>query len=134
MAIDLQYLLDRSNTKLKGVHGTIRDMSIELIKKAYNQKIYVAVVEGYRSIEEQNALYAQGRTRSGNIVTNAKGGYSYHNFGLAIDFCIFDENKQPRWSVNDKWMSVIRMAEGIGFESGIRWKSIVDPPHLQYVF
>ena len=134
MAIDLSYLLNRSESKLKGVHGTIRDMTIELIKKAYNQKIYVAVVQGYRSIEEQNALYAQGRTRSGSIVTNARGGYSFHNYGLAIDFCLFNENKQPVWSVNDKWMSVVRMATGIGFSSGAYWSSFKDYPHLEYTF
>lgn len=133
MAIDLSYLLNRSETKLKGVHGTVRDMAIELIKKAYNQKIYVAVVEGFRSFEEQNALYAKGRTAPGAIVTNAKGGQSIHNYGLAIDFCIFDENKQPQWSVNDKWKAVVRMGTGMGFESGLYW-SFYDPPHLQYTF
>ncbi|MEM4995045.1 glucosaminidase domain-containing protein [Priestia sp. SB1] len=134
MAIDLSYLLNRSETKLKGVHGTIRDMSIELIKKAYAQGIYVAIVQGYRSIAEQNALYSQGRTSGGSIVTMAKGGYSYHNFGLAVDFCLFDSNKNPVWSVNNKWMSVIRIAQGMGFTSGYYFSTIKDAPHLQLTF
>src|ERR1043165_556102 len=46
-----------------------------------------------RTFEEQNALYAQGRTKPGQIVTNAKGGQSYHNYGLAIDFALLiDKN------------------------------------------
>ncbi|WP_310877189.1 peptidoglycan-binding protein [Priestia megaterium] len=134
MAIDLSYLLNRSETKLKGVHGTIRDMSIELIKKAYAQGIYVAIVQGYRSYAEQNALYSQGRTSGGAIVTNAKAGYSYHNFGLAVDFCLFDSNKNPVWSVNNKWMSVIRIAQGMGFTSGYYFSTIKDAPHLQLTF
>ena len=39
----------------------------------------------YRSFDEQNHLYAQGRTKPGKIVTYAKGGQSYHNFGLAFE-------------------------------------------------
>lgn len=42
----------------------------------------------YRSVEEQDELYAQGRTKAGNIVTNAKGGKSFHNYGLAIDIIV----------------------------------------------
>lgn len=133
MAVSLQYLLDRSEIKLKGVHGTIRDMAIQLIKKAYDQKIYAAITQGFRSIDEQNYLYSQGRTRSGSVVTNARGGYSYHNFGLAVDFVLLNENKQPVWNVNDKWLSVIRMATGMGLESGHYW-SFKDSPHLQLTF
>ncbi|TPF17907.1 peptidoglycan-binding protein [Priestia megaterium] len=135
MAVSLQYLLDRSEIKLKGVHGTIRDMAIQLIKKAYDQKIYVAITQGFRSIDEQNALYAQGRTVKGMpIVTNAKGGYSYHNFGLAVDFVLLNENKQPVWNINDKWMSVVRMGVGMGLESGAYWSGFKDYPHFQLTF
>ncbi|WP_425203575.1 peptidoglycan-binding protein [Priestia megaterium] len=134
MAVSLQYLLDRSDLKLKGVHGTIRDMSLELIKKAYNQKIYVVITQGFRSIAEQNALYAQGRTRPGSIVTNARGGYSFHNYGLAVDFVLLNESKQPVWNVNDKWMSVVRMATGMGFSAGAHWSSFKDYPHLELTF
>ncbi|WP_182004780.1 peptidoglycan-binding protein [Priestia aryabhattai] len=134
MAVSLQYLLDRSELKLKGVHGTIRDMSLELIKKAYNQKIYVVITQGFRSIAEQNALYAQGRTTGGSVVTNARGGYSFHNYGLAVDFVLLNESKQPVWNVNDKWMSVVRMATGMGFSSGAYWSSFKDYPHLELTF
>ena len=50
-------------------------------------------ISGQRGEEEQNALYAQGRTKPGNIVTNAKFGYSNHNFSAALDFGIFKDNK-----------------------------------------
>lgn len=49
---------------------------------------YVAI-SGNRTWAEQDALYAQGRTKPGAIVTNAKGGYSNHNFGIALDFGVF---------------------------------------------
>src|ERR1043165_4719092 len=60
---------------------------------------------GYRSAKEQNALFAQGRTAAGNIVTNSQGYQSAHNFGLAIDFTRdLDAAKaglQPSWSAAD---------------------------------
>lgn len=53
----------------------------------------VKVICGTRSYSEQDALYAQGRTKSGTKVTNARGGYSNHNFGLAFDLGIFNSSK-----------------------------------------
>jgi peptidoglycan L-alanyl-D-glutamate endopeptidase CwlK len=46
---------------------------------------FLLVVSGLRTADEQNALYAQGRTAPGHKVTNAKAGQSMHNYGLAID-------------------------------------------------
>lgn len=134
MAVTLDYLLDRSETKLKGVHGLVREKSITLIKQAYAQGIYVAITQGLRTFAEQDALYAQGRTRPGQIVTNARSGYSIHNYGLAVDFVLFDNNKNPIWTFNNNWLKVIKMGTALGFESGYYWKSFPDNPHLQYTF
>jgi len=41
---------------------------------------------GRRTMEEQAALFAKGRTSGGRIVTKAKSGQSYHNYGLAFDW------------------------------------------------
>jgi peptidoglycan L-alanyl-D-glutamate endopeptidase CwlK len=57
----------------------------------------ILITQGLRSWAQQDALYAQGRTAPGKIVTNAKGGQSYHNFGLAFDICLIDLNGQPIW-------------------------------------
>lgn len=43
------------------------------------------VVQGFRSFPQQAALYAQGRTTPGPIVTYSPAGTSYHNYGLAVD-------------------------------------------------
>lgn len=92
----------------------------------------IRVVQGLRTIEEQNALYAQGRTKPGKVVTNAKGGKSYHNYGLAIDFVIMD-------GVNINWnhpmnKEVVATFEKAGWFWGGRFKSIVDKPHLEKSF
>jgi peptidoglycan L-alanyl-D-glutamate endopeptidase CwlK len=51
------------------------------------------LTSGYRSKKEQNELYAQGRSKPGQVVTNAKAGQSYHNYGLAVDFVIIHKNQ-----------------------------------------
>lgn len=70
-----------------------------------------------RSNEEQDALYAQGRTVPGKIVTNAHAGQSAHNYGLAIDFVPL-ENGKPRWDGgNPLYLHAIAIAEARGLES-----------------
>jgi peptidoglycan L-alanyl-D-glutamate endopeptidase CwlK len=105
-------------------------------------------VQGLRTIDEQNALYAQGRTKPGSIVTNAKGGSSFHNYGLAIDFAILTDKdgngsfEDLSWDIkrdNDKdgtadWLEVVKVFEAAGWSWGGKWSSIKDYPHLEKTF
>ena len=99
------------------------------------------VVYTLRTYSEQNALYNIGRSTPGQIVTNAKAGQSYHNYGLALDFCIIEGGKAS-WKIakdfnedgNSDWMQVVDAFEASGWEWGGRWKSIKDYPHLQKTF
>jgi peptidoglycan LD-endopeptidase CwlK len=76
-------------------------------------------VQGYRSIAEQNELYAQGRKKPGKIVTNARGGYSYHNFGLAFDIAIQNDDGSLCWSVADtRWKTAGVIGKSLGLEWG----------------
>jgi peptidoglycan L-alanyl-D-glutamate endopeptidase CwlK len=100
-----------------------------------------------RTIAEQNKLYAQGRTAPGKIVTNAKGGLSYHNYGLAIDIVlIVDTNGDGKydtasWDVKSDfdgdgrsdWVEVVQIFKSHGWEAGIDWK-FYDAPHFQKTF
>src|SRR5205814_6706568 len=73
------------------LHPRLRDevaSIIDAIELTWPPNMKVRIVQGLRTIDEQNALYAQGRTKDGQIVTNAKGGSSYHNYGLAFDFAV----------------------------------------------
>lgn len=56
-----------------------------------SQGLTARIISGTRTFDEQNKLYAQGRTSPGNVVTNARAGYSNHNFGIAWDVGIFNE-------------------------------------------
>ena len=85
-----------------------------------------------RSKEEQDVLYAQGRTISGKIVTNARGGYSWHNFGRAFDFVPLIAGK-PQWDNSVLYSRCGRLAEEIGLEWAGRWTGrLREVAHLQY--
>ena len=97
--------------------------------KLADHGIRVVLTWGYRSIESQNGLYAKGRTAPGSIVTNARGGYSWHNFGLAADYA-FVINGKVTW--NGPWDVFGRIAHECGLEWGGNFKSILDRPHVQW--
>ena len=118
---------------LDGLHPIVREATEKLIEVCKEKGIDIIIAQAYRSIAEQNALYAKGRTTAGPKVTNAKGGTSYHNYGLAIDFCLKVDGKAI-WSVNKDWRTVATEAKKLGFEWGGEWKSFVDYPHLQMTF
>jgi len=100
-----------------------------------------------RTIDEQDKLYAQGRTAPGQIVTKAKGGLSFHNYGLAIDIVLVwdtdgdGDYDKAVWDVKtdydgDKksdWMEVVAVFKEYGWEWGGDWK-FSDPPHFQKTF
>lgn len=133
--MNLNQLIEKSNRKLVNVHPYVKNKAIELIKKAYAEGIYVQVTQGFRSIEEQNELYAQGRTKPGKIVTNAKGGQSIHNYGLAFDIVILNNDGSLNWNTSDKrWRRVGQIGQSIGLEWGGTWKTFKDYPHFQYTF
>lgn len=60
----------------------VKDWFNECCQTGFTPYIY----EGFRTNVRQAELYAQGRTKPGNIVTNAQAGQSFHNYGLAIDW------------------------------------------------
>lgn len=89
------------------------------------------VTQGLRSWSEQEALYAQGRTAPGKIVTNARPGHSYHNFGLAVDLVPMTE-LGPDWNVNHpQWNRMVSVGTSLGLAAGALWRTFPDQPHFQ---
>lgn len=93
------------------------------------------LIGGNRTWEEQDALYAQGRTIKGSRVTNAKGGQSNHNFGIAGDFGVF-RGKSYMDDSNPELASKVHKAcsmhaAACGLEWGGSWKSMTDQPHYE---
>jgi peptidoglycan LD-endopeptidase CwlK len=107
----------------------VRSLARALVQKAARAGIEIKIISGLRSYEEQDALYAQGRTAPGDKVTNARGGYSNHNFGIAFDIGVFEGNTYLADSPKYKAVGVLGM--DLGLEWGGSWKTIVDQPHFQ---
>ena len=119
----------RSEKNILTLQPEVRPLARALVHKAALAGIKIKIISGFRSYEEQDALYAQGRTAPGNIVTNARGGYSNHNFGIAFDVGVFEGNKYLDDSPKYKAVGVLGM--DLGLEWGGSWKTIVDQPHFQ---
>lgn len=100
-----------------------------LIKLAAAEGYLLLVTNGFRSVAEQNKLYAQGRTTKGKIVTNAKGGQSNHNFGEAVDLGFIVQN-EISWE-ESLYYKIGGWAAKVGLKWGGNWKSIKDKPHVE---
>jgi peptidoglycan L-alanyl-D-glutamate endopeptidase CwlK len=92
--------------------------------------LYFTVTSTYRSQEAQNALYAQGRTTKGNIVTNAKGGQSFHNWRVAYDIVPLVNGKTD-FSQEAIFAAIAYFGKQIGLEWGGDFPNIKDMPHFQ---
>lgn len=141
--LTLEQVKAKSAARLTGLHPVLVAATVALIERCYARGVNIVITQGLRTIAEQDALYAQGRTKPGNIVTNAKGGHSYHNFGLAVDFALLLPNgSSVSWDTardgdGDKvadWQEVVQEAKALGFEWGGDFRSIKDAPHFQMTF
>lgn len=94
------------------------------------QGLILRIIEGTRTYAQQDYLYQQGRTRPGPIVTNARGGYSLHNFGIAWDVGLFRGSEYiPE---NPGYDACGRIGESQDLTWGGHWNSMPDTPHFQY--
>jgi peptidoglycan L-alanyl-D-glutamate endopeptidase CwlK len=121
-----------SEARLNMVHPALAAKVRQMADILDEQFITIRVTQGLRSMDEQAALYAQGRTTPGKIVTNALPGTSWHNFGLAVDVAPFDAEGQPDWNVNHpSWKNIVATGEGLGLFSGSKFRTFPDWPHFQ---
>jgi peptidoglycan L-alanyl-D-glutamate endopeptidase CwlK len=74
-----------ASRSFEDLHPLVADKARQLVKLAAADGIEILVTSTLRTFEEQAELFAIGRTKTGNKVTNAKAGESWHNFGLAFD-------------------------------------------------
>ena len=101
------------------------------IASCKTQGIDLLITSTFRDVESQNALYAQGRTSPGKIVTNAKGGQSFHQYRCAVDVVPLINGK-PNWDDNDLWKRIGQLGKAAGLEWAGDWKTFKEMPHFQY--
>ena len=119
----------RSEKVIATLLPEVQPIARALVQKAAQNDICIKIISGFRTYEEQDALYAQGRTAPGKIVTKAKAGYSNHNFGIAFDVGVFEGNNYLDDSPKYKAAGVLGM--DLGLEWGGNWTTISDQPHFE---
>lgn len=117
---------------LKDLHPKVAAMCSAFVNTCKSQGIDVLITSTLRDNESQNALYAQGRTTKGSIVTNAKAGQSFHNYGVAFDFCPI-VNGKCQWNDAELFKRCGVIAESVGLEWSGRWSGkMKETAHCQY--
>ena len=101
------------------------------IAAAKAKGIDLLVTSTYRDNESQDALYAQGRTTPGNVVTKAKAGQSWHNWRCALDVVPL-VNGKAIWDDPALWKQVGEIGKSCGLEWAGDWVTFKEFPHFQY--
>jgi peptidoglycan LD-endopeptidase CwlK len=120
---------ERSEKVIATLHPRLHDLARKFVLASAEQGVTIKLISGLRTYAEQDALYAKGRTAPGPRVTNARAGYSNHNFGLAFDIGVFSGGKYLPES--PEYKKVAHIGKWLGFEWGGNWTSIKDEPHYQ---
>lgn len=120
-----------SEARLQLVHPKLAERIRTMAEMLELENITIRVTQGLRTWAEQAALYAQGRTSPGKIVTDAQPGTSWHQFGLAVDVAPFDSGI-PDWNVeHPAWKRIVAVGESCGMFSGSLFRTFPDWPHFQ---
>ena len=126
-----------SEQRLQGLSPSIQQNTRQFINTIENNfGTTLRIAQGFRSIEQQNALFNQCRNGNpGIIVTDRRGGQSYHNFGLAFDVVPLTDGGAINWApTSPDWNTIGATGEQFGFTWGARWKTNTDRPHFQNNF
>jgi LysM repeat protein len=126
-----------SAQRLSTLHPVVRARAAAFLQLCAQAGLSVMVSQGLRTWAEQDALYAKGRTAPPigrkHVVTKAKGGQSYHNFGLAFDFVVLDAVGKADWNTaHPGWSAAGALGKSVGLEWGGDWTGFKDWPHFQY--
>jgi peptidoglycan LD-endopeptidase CwlK len=129
--------MDKSSiSKIAKIHPKLRSEVSDIMLNLNNRGVEIRIVQGLRTFEEQHALFLQKPK-----VTNADAGQSYHNYGLAVDFCLLHKDGSISWDLKEDldgdkkadWMEVVEEFEKKGWSWGGYWK-FKDNPHFEKTF
>lgn len=127
---------DRSEKNIKTLTPETQAAARKWLLSVRQAGIKAVIICGTRTFAEQEEIYAQGRTKPGKVVSNARAGSSVHNYGKAWDFVVFEGLNDKGGTGEALWESPdMRKAGAIAIEQGLdwggAWKSFADIPHIQ---
>jgi peptidoglycan L-alanyl-D-glutamate endopeptidase CwlK len=138
---DISVLSKNNQARIATLHPEIRDDAIVTLSNLRDMGINVEIVSTVRTFEEQDRLYSIGRDADGNeiegqkVVTYAKAGQSYHNYGLAFDVEVYTDTGKKDWDFEgEDWQTVVREGTAQGFTSGSTFTGLNDYPHFENSF
>lgn len=125
----------QNSRNLRDLNPIVAAKAIAFIDRCKAEGIEVVVTSTYRDNASQDALYAQGRTKPGPKVTNAKAGQSWHNWRAAFDIVPI-RNGKAVWGTTGEDLKLWQKLGDIGKECGLEWagdwKTFREFPHFQY--
>lgn len=131
----------RSDVVMRGIdklHPELQKATNEFLEECKVRGLNVLVTETLRTKSEQEALYAQGRTIAGKIVTNARGYESPHCWGVAFDFCRNEKGRE--YDNSDGFFEKVGQIAKTIFDNteydlfwGGDFKTFVDKPHIEMI-
>jgi len=115
---------------LEHLHKDVRAKAELFVSRCLEAGLKVKIADTLRTKAEQDALYAQGRTAPGNIVTKVQYPSSMHNWGVAFD--IIRDDGTGIYNEAGGWFEKVgEIGESLGFTWGGRWASFPDKPHFE---
>jgi peptidoglycan L-alanyl-D-glutamate endopeptidase CwlK len=121
---------DRSERNIAGLQAPLQAIARAFLRECLSEGIEAKIICGLRTFKEQDALYNKGRGEMGRIVTYARGGQSWHNYGLAFDIGLFRGTDYIPTS--PQYAAAGKIGGNLGLEWGGVWDRLPDEPHFQW--
>jgi peptidoglycan L-alanyl-D-glutamate endopeptidase CwlK len=117
--------------KIEDLEPQVAALCHRFVEECENQGITVLITCTLRTREEQTALYAMGRTKPGNRVTNAKAGQSLHQYGVAFDFVPLIHGKAV-WNNAELFERCGEIGEKVGLQWSGRFLTFRENAHFEF--
>lgn len=127
-------------TTLAGVHPQLVAAVARISAAMQTLGHPIVATDGLRTTSDQVALFAQGRSRPGRIVTHADGVLVRSNHqanlidgsGHAVDCAFLDAAGRPSWAETHPWRLYGEAAKSQGLRWGGDWTGAsIDRPHVE---
>ena len=119
-----------SSRNLNELRPEVKNAALNFIAQCSVAGIELLVTSTFRDVESQNRLYAVGRTLPGKIVTNAKGGASFHNYRVAFDVVPILHGKAV-WDDKKLWAKIGSIGKSSGLDWAGDWHTFRELAHFQ---